>query len=800
MAQHRIHDYRAPRSSEDLNAKLTHLMPPGVYRGFHVGADGSIAAGLLLTPEGVSVEEDTPVAVAVPAGDPTHPRLDRVVCRYEYVRTVPPSVATYEVVSGEPAASPEAPDLPDHAVLLATCRMNANGTTWTTVTQAYSPERLINAVHHLDGRYTIVHGARGAYRELFDPNTGRLFIHVVRPGTLADGATIAWNDPILCLGPDGIDQVTVVINAVNNEISARQAADNLKLDKAGGTLTGNLNVGNGGTGVSPEVRFKTSGTDARVRAAESGNLELEALGAGKHVVLRPGTGGQVVLQGPAYCDTGALHLGDDNGADVDLSSDTATAIDPALPQSILGALNVIREHSLGMTYPLWHSLLNGGNVQVGGDLTVQVNQSRYLVMGRFVVKDATNVVVPDNATRYLYFQGSTGTYQLATAVPLPVQDDIPIARLTTSGGNVTAKVELGMALARIGRRGPILVGPAGAPGVQCHSLADAVALVGELTTPAAGSGDGRSYPILLVGEVTEDAAALPIKIPVDGMVIEAAAGPNAVKWGGDVALLDLNGKDRVVVRDVALTYTTTTPAPDSQARVAVVNTGGVSDRCTLSNLRLTGGVASGFLRVDGSNKLENSLVEHCQANDIADFGIYLANANGTRIVGCRMLQHVAGAGPSALGTQKAGIKLGNAEGAVVDACRVEGFEKEGIYLGEATDGAVRCKVVHNAVKDVEGSGIYLTFEAERCAVHGNTVENAGNAVMAYGIYVEGDRNLVEGNDLVPHDQVPPPTAQAAIRLGGQADFCIVTGNQTNGFGVSVSDGANNTVEHNRDDS
>jgi hypothetical protein len=216
-------------------------------------------------------------------------------------------------------------------------------------------------------------------------------------------------------------------------------------------------------------------------------------------------------------------------------------------------------------------------------------------------------------------------------------------------------------------------------------------------------------------------------------------------------------------------------------------------------VRLTGGLASGFLRVDGSNKLENSLIEHCQANDIADFGIYVANGNGTRIVGCRMLQHVAGADPSPLGTQKAGIKLGNAEGAVVDACRAEGFEKEGVYLGEATDGAVRCKVVHNAVKGVEGAGIYLTFEAERCCVIGNTVENAGNGVAAYGIYVEGDRNVVQGNDVVPHDQNPPPAVQAGIRLGGQADFCIVTGNQTNGLGVSVADAASNTVEHNRDD-
>jgi len=82
---------------------------------------------------------------------------------------------------------------------------------------------------------------------------------------------------------------------------------------------------------------------------------------------------------------------------------------------------------------------------------------------------------------------------------------------------------------------------------------------------------------------------------------------------------------------------------------------------------------------------------------------------------------------------------------------------------------------------------------------GALAEGAAGGVAAYGIYVEGDRNVVQGNDVVPHDQAPAPTTQAAIRLGGQADFCILTGNQTNGFGVSVADAATNTVEHNRDD-
>jgi len=70
--------------------------------------------------------------------------------------------------------------------------------------------------------------------------------------------------------------------------------------------------------------------------------------------------------------------------------------------------------------------------------------------------------------------------------------------------------------------------------------------------------------------------------------------------------------------------------------------------------------------------------------------------------------------------------------------------------------------------------------------------------MAYGgAHVIQD--LIEGKDVVPHDQNPPPVAQAGISLGGHAHYCLVIGNQTNGFGINVSVGPSNTVEHNRDD-
>ncbi len=98
MTQSRIHDYRSPRSSADLNRKLVGILPPGVYAEFTVHADGSIDPGVMLTPEGVRIEEDGPISVSVPPGDSTHPRLDLVVCIHEYLPTVPNVAARLEPI------------------------------------------------------------------------------------------------------------------------------------------------------------------------------------------------------------------------------------------------------------------------------------------------------------------------------------------------------------------------------------------------------------------------------------------------------------------------------------------------------------------------------------------------------------------------------------------------------------------------------------------------------------------------------------------------------------------------------
>jgi len=244
MTQKRIHDYRGPRSSENLNGHLVGVVTSGVYQGFHVAADGSVSPGMLITPEGIRIEETEPLSVIQPEADPINPRIDLVVCIHEYEKTVPAPAAQFVTVQGVPDPDPQPPDLPDHTVLLAACRMEAGADEWTDIQQLGYPVRVYNTIPQPDHTWKIILGARGAMMELFDPNTGTVATFIAAPGTYEDGDTITWGAPILEYNADGILQVQGVQENLDQEITDRQAADtsldNAKLDKAGGTIAGDL--------------------------------------------------------------------------------------------------------------------------------------------------------------------------------------------------------------------------------------------------------------------------------------------------------------------------------------------------------------------------------------------------------------------------------------------------------------------------------------------------------------------------------------------------------------------------------
>ena len=129
-------------------------------------------------------------------------------------------------------------------MLIAACRMEAGADEWTDIQQLGYPVRVYNAVLQPNHTWQIVLGARGAMMELFDPNSGTVAAFVVAPGTHADGETINWGAPVLEYDADGILQILGVQANLQQEVEDREAADtaldNAKLDKAGGTIAGDL--------------------------------------------------------------------------------------------------------------------------------------------------------------------------------------------------------------------------------------------------------------------------------------------------------------------------------------------------------------------------------------------------------------------------------------------------------------------------------------------------------------------------------------------------------------------------------
>ena len=244
MVQKRTHDYRGPRSSENLNGHFIGVVPYGIYEGFQVNPDGSVSPGMLITPEGIRIDETEAFSVPQPVADPVNARIDLVVCIHEYEKTVPAPPAVFTTVPGEPAAEPAPPEIPEHAVAVGACRMEAGAAEWSNITSLGYPVRVYNAVPQPDFSWKIVLGARGAMMELFDPNSGTVAAFVVAPGTLADGETIDWGAPVLEYDADGILQVQSVQANLDQEASDREAADNAldnaKLNKAGGTISGDL--------------------------------------------------------------------------------------------------------------------------------------------------------------------------------------------------------------------------------------------------------------------------------------------------------------------------------------------------------------------------------------------------------------------------------------------------------------------------------------------------------------------------------------------------------------------------------
>ena len=227
MTQKRIFDYHAPNSTEYLNNKWVGIIASGVYSGFHVSKNGKISPGILLTEDGVRISEDWPVNVAVPVNDSEYNRIDLIICKHEYIKTVPAPSALYEIITGIPALNPEVPDLPENSIKLATGFINPGASEYSEIIQSGIPDQVINARFAVKN-WRIIKGELSTFRKTYDVNNGEISLYIVPPGRYQDGEIIDWGSSVLTLNEYGALQINDLAGQGWTTENVKQNADSIK--------------------------------------------------------------------------------------------------------------------------------------------------------------------------------------------------------------------------------------------------------------------------------------------------------------------------------------------------------------------------------------------------------------------------------------------------------------------------------------------------------------------------------------------------------------------------------------------
>lgn len=345
------------------------------------------------------------------------------------------------------------------------------------------------------------------------------------------------------------------------------------------------------------------------------------------------------------------------------------------------------------------SVLSGCWVSTIGPNTVRVEAGWALLAGVRGRVPETAMLIPDGVS-YVYLSGADPCHPRVALFPmirpLPGPEDVPLARVTASGGLITEVLPLQLYLRDIDYRFDIFVGRRqdrnvyGEPTPHFDTLAAAVHYVGELLDPESGMS-GYQVRIRVVGPTQE--TELPIRIPCDGLVIEGVStmeqgSAPARSWGvcWDLpagSLIDLMGHRDVAIRDLALVYNAPMmpphAAPDRVAITSSVPSQPVRN-LVLENVHLYGhDQCQGLLYIPApAGGLVSSQITSCRTDDVTDLGVYVEfGSSDLRVENCSFrASNVTRAMTGLAGP--AGVFLGpsadNASQSIVSGMTIQGFQ------------------------------------------------------------------------------------------------------------------------------
>ena len=472
------------------------------------------------------------------------------------------------------------------------------------------------------------------------------------------------------------------------------------------------------------------------------------------------------------------------------NAEVAPNLDGSVSVRVKSIPDLNQQELLHELFSSW--VLSGGEVSWnsgggGSPYIFDIAASVVLKEGKRQTTLPTTISIPDVIETYYVYFTSTGTDPVtpayAMSLPLPSNEDILLAKITTAGGGLYTITDMRYPLTDVDQRLNIYVGQG--EGTEASTpffdnLADAVAYANEIQTPTDGT-PGRRARIIVVGYTDEDVAKLPIQIKTEGLIIEGSprmTGKTEVRWdAADKALIDLYGQNGTVIRGVPFNCTLNPLDPGRNRatpdRVVFTNTstsdlnGVVIEGCTLH------GQAQGFLAITTTQgALSSAVIRGNRVTEAVDFGIYIDKSTTS------MLNSVIENNYFTPNTT-----LGSGGMTPTDQCGIRITGTAGIYN----------RIEGNRVTDFP-TGVYL--HTDYSSVRGNRVSSS----TVKGMDLACDHTDISNNSLVNVYTSAAPkigmlvTARHSVVQG---NFVSVNGYASGDYGIKLTGAtAGNTLSDN----
>ena len=428
MTQKISFQYRDPEDTELMNRRWEGIVEPGVKQGFEVtlGTDPpqttiTIRAGVLVTNDFCRVEETEPIidAQPIPPNTSSDPRWDLVVCQHHYLRSVPPPVAMYAIIQGEPSNTPTLPTAPPNCVPLAYGYIPAGGVRYTEILNFITHFKYNCAWDDEEAAWRIVFGAKMALLIAITPNEApalsvtpgmRLFIH---PGGVADGDPITWTR-VMELTPDGFTELVELAQ----EVAAARGT------KA--SLDARLDVSLGEDGAYKRVGILDQVMD-EVEAARGSMASLDArldTVLDESGALKENTVGSVALASSLLIDAnravGTNHIKDEavTGAKINLATIAGSGL-------VVGLLNTLRVNADESSL---HVDIVANHIEIADDGVKAKHIAPLAVTAGSIAELAVNA----EARRYMTLSGAWPVDGIASPLAIGTGTNVPLRRFAVN--------------------------------------------------------------------------------------------------------------------------------------------------------------------------------------------------------------------------------------------------------------------------------------------------------------------------------------------------------------------------------